>query len=92
METTIERIAGEDYIVVHSDEAHIVRRIIALAESKPDEVKIIREYKYKGDLGAVSATMPKSWFRFPMPPRQLSEETKAKLRDNLKGVNNANSK
>lgn len=81
-ETSIDKIAGEEYLTVYSNEKAIVNKIKKLKNQYPTEVIIIKEYED----GTISAHFPSNWFRFIKPPtkRNYTEEQKQAMAERMK--------
>lgn len=72
MQRSIDKITGEEYLTVYSNEKAIVNKIKELKSQHPTEVIIIKEYED----GTINAYFPSNWFRFIKPPtkRNYTEE------------------
>lgn len=81
-ETSIDKIAGEEYLTVYSNEKAIVNKIKELKSKYPNEVIIIKEYED----GAINAHFPSNWFRFIKPPakRNYTEEQRKAMSERMK--------
>lgn len=79
-ENNIEWITGEDTIAVTLTSQRHITKICKLAERKPDEVKVATNKD-----GSIYATLPLSYLKFN-PPKDLTEEQKEKLREQMKMV------
>ena len=91
VETSIERVRGDDYCCVYTGERKFINQLNELAKSYP-EVDI----RHINADGSIVAHVPYSWFRFVKPPakRQYTEEQRKamgermeKARENKKGRN-----
>lgn len=81
-ETSIDKIAGEEYLTVYSNEKEIVNKIKELENQYPTEVIIIKEYED----GTINAHFPSSWFRFVKPPtkRNYTDEQRQAMSERMK--------
>lgn len=81
IETSIERVSGDDYCNVYTGERKFVNKILELHKQYPDEI-IITDY---GD-GYLSAHVPYNWFRFIKPPtkRNYTEEQRKVMSERMK--------
>ena len=80
-ETSIDKIAGEEYLTVYSNEKAIVNKIKELKNQYPTEVIIIKEYED----GTIDARFPSTWFRFVKPPtkRNYTEEQRKAMSERM---------
>ena len=83
-ETSIDKISGEEYLTVYSNEKAIVNKIKKLKSQYPTEVIIIKEYED----GTINAHFPSNWFRFVKPPtkRNYTEEQKNSMSERMKSI------
>lgn len=81
-ETSIDKIVGEEYLTVYSNEKAIVNKIKELASKYPSEVTIIKKYED----GTINAHFPSNWFRFIKPPakRNYTEEQRKAMGERMK--------
>ena len=79
-ETAINYIAGDKEITVYTAERKYINTVKKLIETKPDEIRIVRE----NPDGSVVVKMPVEWFRFPKPKRQISDEMKAAAAERMR--------
>ena len=81
VETSVERVQGDDYCCVYTGERKFINRLNELAKSYP-EVSIRRV----NEDGSVLARVPFSWFRFVKPParRNYTEDQKQAASERLK--------
>ena len=81
-ETSIDKIAGEEYLTVYSNEKVIVNKIKELKSQYPTEVIIIKEYED----GTINAHFPSNWFRFVKPPtkRTYTPEQLEAMKERMK--------
>ena len=86
-ETSIDKIAGEEYLTVYSNEKAIVNKIKELKSQYPTEVIIIKEYED----GTINAHFPSNWFKFVKPPtkRNYTEEQKQAAKERMKKAREA---
>jgi len=80
-ENNIEWITGDSTIAVTLTSQRHITKIRKLAERKPEEVKIVTNKD-----GSIYATLPLSYLKFN-PPKDLTEEQKEKLREQVKKMN-----
>lgn len=78
-ETTIEHCEGDKWCTVSTAERKYVNRARELAKNYPDDIRII-----ENNDGSIYLRCPFSWFKFPKPPKKVSEEFKAAARERLK--------
>lgn len=70
-----------------SSEAVWIKRLIALSEQYPDDVKIRKTPEDNG--GVILVSIPKKWFKIKPPAkRTLSDEKRAELSERMKRVRN----
>ena len=82
IETTIERIQGEDYCHVFTAERKFISQLNELAQKYPEDVII----QYINDDGSIGATVPYNWFRFIKAPtkRNYTEEQRKAMGERMK--------
>lgn len=68
VETSIERIQGDNYCCITTGERKFINKLKTLADKHPDQVEI----KFINEDGSVLAYVPYDWFRFVKPPRNVS--------------------
>lgn len=78
-ENSIEFYADDKTATVSFTQGRYITRIRKLAEKYPDECQITAENKD----GSIVAHIPTKWVRVS-PPKQISEETKEKLAEQLR--------
>lgn len=78
-ENSIEFYADDKTTTVSFTQGRYITRIRKLAEKYPDECQITAENKD----GSIVAHIPTKWVRIS-PPKQISEETKEKLAEQLR--------
>lgn len=81
IETSVERVIGDDYCLVYTGERKFINQLNKLSQSYP-EVDIRHINKY----GSIIAHVPSNWFRFVKPPtkRNLTEEQKNIMAQRMK--------
>lgn len=81
IETSIERIQGEDYCNIYTGERKFVNQILQFKQTFPNEV----ELKDYGD-GCVCAKVPSNWLRFVKPPtkRNYTAEQRQAAKERMK--------
>lgn len=81
-ETAIDRVTGDDFCSVYTDEKKYIRQLKKFAEDYPKDVEIIKE----NFDGSVLAHVPYEWFRFIKPPtkRNLTEEQRRNVAERMK--------
>lgn len=79
-ENNIEWVTGDNTISVTLTSQRHITKIRKLAERKPNEVKVVTNKD-----GSIYATLPLSYLKFN-PPKDLTEEQKEKLREQMKMV------
>lgn len=67
IETSVERVQGDDYCLVYTGERKFINQLNELAKNYP-EVDI----RHINEDGSIVAHVPFSWFRFVKPPRNVS--------------------
>lgn len=82
IETTIDRIQGEDYCHVFTAERKFINQLNELALKYPNDVII----QYINDDGSIGAKVPSNWFRFIKPPtkRNYTEEQRKAMGERMK--------
>lgn len=78
IETNINFCSADKDATIYTCSPVMIRRMDKLLEKFPQDVKLIAEDKY-----SKTYTVPKGWVMKIRPPRQLSEEQKEKLRENM---------
>lgn len=81
-ETIINFNEEEKSASVYTHNRPLIRKLEKLAKERPGEVRLVK-VSHLGQ--AVEYYVPKSWLRIN-PPRQLSEEQRAKLYESSKGT------
>ena len=71
-----------DCASVYSTLPAMINKLWKLHEKHPDEVKVVHDDKY-----GIEFSIPRDWIKVS-PKRQVSEETKAKLRERLQNLRN----
>lgn len=81
IETTIERIQGDDYCLVYTGERKFVNQLLEFQQEYPNEIQL-KDY---GD-GFVSAYVPYEWFRFvkPKTKRNYTNEQREAMSERMK--------
>lgn len=81
-ETAFDYIAGEKTGTFTSGEKKWIKRVLALAETRPDEVTIL--YYPENNDGHLVAHLPVAWFKLK-PPRKvtLTDEQRAQKAENI---------
>ena len=87
IETTIERIQGDNYCHVFTAERKFVTQLKDLAIKYPNDVII----QYTNDDGSIGAKVPYEWFRFVKPPvkRSYTEEQRKAMGERMKKAREA---
>ena len=82
IETSIDRLQGDDFCTVFTAERKFINRLKELAQGYPNEVII----KYINEDGSIEAKVPFGWFRFVKPPskRKYTKEQKEAMRERMK--------
>lgn len=87
METCINYV-DSDTAYVSSDERKWCNKVRKLAESHPEQVRIIKKPEENG--GCVYATVPAGWVRIQPPKtRNLTDEQKNELAERLRFARNS---
>lgn len=89
IETSIERVQGDDYCLIYTGERKFINQLNELSKSYP-EVDI----RHINEDGSIVARVPYSWFRFVKPPskRNFTEEQRKVMSERMKKVRNKNIK
>lgn len=89
IETNINFCSADDFATVYTCSKIMMRKLDALVESRPDDVKIIAEDRF-----SKTYTLPKKWVMRISAPRVMTEEQREaarqrllKYRENLKKAN-----
>lgn len=69
-ETAVNYVAGDDFITIYTAERKWINKINALKEKCPSEVNI----QAVNDDESIVAHVPIKWFKFPSPPKKVSDE------------------
>lgn len=83
IETTIERIQGEDYCLVFTSEKKFINQLMEYSKQF-SEVDI----RHINEDGSITAHVPYEWFRFIKPPtkRNYTEEQRKAASERMKKV------
>lgn len=83
IETSIERVQGDDYCLVYTGERKFINQLNELAKNY-SEVDI----RYINEDGSMLARVPYDWFRFIKPPtkRNYTEEQRKAMGERIKKV------
>lgn len=81
VETSVERVVGDDYCLVYTGERKFINQLNELAQNYP-EVDI----RHINEDGSIVARVPFSWFRFVKPPtkRNYTEEQRKAMGERMK--------
>ena len=81
VETSIERVQGDDYCLVYTGERKFINQLNKLAQNYP-EVDI----RHINEDGSIVAHVPFSWFRFVKPPskRNFTDEQRQAMSERMK--------
>ena len=81
VETSVERIQGDEYCCVYTGERKFINQLKELAENY-QEVCIV----HVNDDGSILAHVPYNWFRFVKPPtkRNYTEEQRKAMGERMK--------
>lgn len=81
IETSVERVIGDDYCLVYTGERKFINQLNKLSQSYP-EVDI----RHINKDGSILTHVPSNWFRFVKPPtkRNLTEEQKNIMAQRMK--------
>lgn len=81
IETSIERVQGDDYCLVYTGERKFINQLNELAQSYP-EVDI----RHINEDGSMVVRVPSNWFRFVKPPtkRNYTEEQRKAMSERMK--------
>jgi len=69
IETSVDRVQGDDYCVVYTMEKKFIDSIKQYAKDYPQEVVIRKEQTGFG--AYIEVELPYRWFKFPKPPRKV---------------------
>ena len=81
-ETSVGYIVGDKYVSVSTDERKYINKILKYKENYPDDVVIV----YQNKDGSITANLPQKWFKFPSPPKSMSEENKQKVAQRMRDM------
>lgn len=84
-ETSIDRLQGESFCTVYSNERKYVNKLLELKKEHGDLVNIQCFYDNENDY-SIQAQVPAHWFKFVGPKRkgrEMTEEEKAKSAERL---------
>ena len=82
IETSIDRVQGEDFCTVFTAERKFINRLKELAQDYPNDVTI----QYINEDGSIGAKVPFDWFKFVKPPtkRNYTEEQRKAAGERIK--------
>ena len=81
IETSVERVAGDDYCLVYTGERKFINQLNELSKNYPEvDIRCVNED------GSIVAHVPFSWFRFVKPPakRNLTKEQRLAASERMK--------
>lgn len=81
IETSVERVVGDDYCLVYTGERKFIKQLNELAKSYPEvDIRCVNED------GSMVARVPFSWFRFVKPPskRNFTDEQRQAMSERMK--------
>lgn len=78
IETNINFSNATKEATIYTCNSSMIRRLDKLLEKFPNDVKLIAEDKF-----SKTYTVPKKWVMKIRPPKQISEEQKERLRENM---------
>ena len=83
IETSIERVQGDDYCLIYTGERKFINQLSELA-TQYEEVEI----KAVNEDGSILAHVPYDWFRFIKPPtkRNYTEEQRQAMSERMKNA------
>ena len=88
-ENEIEFLKGDNRATVTFSQGRFITKIKQLAEEYPEEVRIIADNKNKaGNTSSLCASLAVAWIVKPGKPRELTEEQKEKVLQNLRQSRN----
>ena len=81
IETSIERVQGDDYCLVYTGERKFINQLNELTKTYP-EVDI----RHINEDGSMVVRVPSNWFRFVKPPtkRNYTEEQRKAMGERMK--------
>lgn len=81
IETSIERVSGDDYCLVYTGERKFINQLNELAQTYP-EVDI----RHINEDGSMVVRVPSNWFRFVKPPtkRNYTDEQRKAMSERMK--------
>ena len=82
IETSIDRLQGDDFCAVFTAERKFINRLKELAQDYPNDVTI----QYINEDGSIGAKVPFDWFRFIKPPtkRNYTPEQREAMSQRMK--------
>ena len=78
-ETSVNYLTCDDFLVVSTNERKWISKINSLKEKFPNDVIIKSQSE-----DSIVAHMPKSFFKFPSPKKEMSEENKLKAAERMR--------
>ena len=81
IETSVERVIGDDYCLVYTGERKFINQLNKLAQNYPEvDIRCVNED------GSMVVRVPFSWFRFVKPPtkRNYTEEQHKAMKERMK--------
>lgn len=81
IETSIERVQGDDYCLVYTGERKFINQLNELAQNYPEvDIRCVNKD------GSMVVRVPYSWFRFVKPPtkRNYTEEQRQAMSERMK--------
>lgn len=86
IETSIERVQGDDYCLVYTGERKFINQLNELAQNYPEvDIRCVNED------GSMVARVPYNWFRFIKAPtkRNYTEEQRKAMGERMKKAREA---
>lgn len=81
IETSVERVVGDDYCLVYTGERKFINQLNELAKNYPEvDIRCVNED------GSMIVRVPYNWFRFVKPPtkRNYTEEQRQAMSERMK--------
>lgn len=82
IETSIDRVQGDNYCIVFTGEKKFINQLKEFSKLYPNDVKI----QYENNDGSIEVKVPYNWFRFIKPPtkRNYTEEQRKAMSERMK--------
>lgn len=87
LETTVDMVQGEKFCIFYTNVPKYIKVVQSYLQTHPDDVYLMYDETDKEE-GGIEVKCPSKWFKIPKPPRQMSEENRAKAAERLRNLKN----